>query len=363
MIKSLTSTEDGKLKVTYPNGETKNVPFLKDFRIGIKELDPLLVKNVTTRPRINDNLQSYFINFSGGLGDCLMLLEVYLSFRNFLKSRGFDFQFIILITPDRYTFFKSMFEMPECHVDLIVGEEATSEEIAALAKYPLVQLPSAIRDARVEHLSIGNFRDYTWAIWGIPGKYGDFQEQQFSNDLFKKLINLNIQLPADMRGENILVYPRGFGKANQWKTWSDDSWVEFCKLLVVGYSEAIIVFDATEALCLRLQDEKELKNRIKFYNHQSGDDIGKMSTFFSTAKAIISIDTGPAHFAGFFKIPCIVLWGPTNPIYYQHPNNINIRLSSCPPCFYSQRTELCNDNICMKVISPPTLLEIVATLL
>ena len=363
MIKSLTTTLDGKLKVTYPNGESRDVPFLKDFRIGIKELNENLIKNVISRPRKNDKHCSYFINFSGGLGDCLMLFEVLLAFREFLDRGGFKYEFIILISEERSLFFNPLFKLIDFPFVFIIADEASFDEIKSLSQYDICYLPNSNNEARVEHLSIGNYRDYTWAIWGVPGAYRDYTNDLLPSQLFNRLLSIDLKEPDESAKSKILIYPRGFGKANEWKTWSHQNWIDFVEILISNYQENIIIFDADQELIQCLQSEDFISNRVTFYEHGKGDDISKMTSFFHTAKFIVSIDTGPAHFAGFFRIPCIVLWGPTNPLFYQHPNNINIRLSSCPPCFYSQRTELCNDNICMQVISPAILHEVVKSII
>jgi hypothetical protein len=363
MIKSLATTLDGKLKVTYPNGESKDVPFLNDFKIGINELSENIINNVISRPRKNDKDCSYFINFSGGLGDCLMLLEVLFAFREYLEKGRSNYEFIILISEDRSLFFKPLFQLIDFPFQFIVSENAFLEEIEPLAKYEMCYLPSSGSDARVEHLSIGNYRDYTWAIWGIPGTYSDYRNELLPVQIFNRLQSIDSTEPQITNKTHILIYPRGFGKANEWKTWPNPNWVAFFKMILSNFHEDIIIFDADQDLIQAIQSQVDIANRITFYKHQKDDDVTKMTSFFQNAKFIVSIDTGPAHFAGFFKVPCVVLWGPTNPVFYQHPNNINVRLSSCPPCFYSQRTELCNDNICMKVISPTILNNLIKSII
>jgi hypothetical protein len=351
MLKSITTLDHQKLSIEYQNNEVNTVPFLKDFRLGIPDPSEDIVENILKRPREYDLDSSYFINFSGGLGDCMMILEILIAFNNFLSKRMKRYEFLCLTNHERLTFYKPIFDIINLPIKFIIRDEINENELLEISDYKLVFLPSPLKSSRVEHLSIGNFRDYLWAIWGIPGHYSSFTDQKIADIIFNKL-NDGYNDAKKNKKKAIIIFSKGFGKANRWKTWPENNWILFLEKFQKTNDEEIIFIDSSEDLHNIIKTRTDLNSKIKFITHEKDENITHMARLFSNSKLIISIDTGPAHVAGFFAQKCIVLWGPTNPIFYQNKNNINLRLSSCPPCFYSQRTEICNDNICMKSISP-----------
>jgi ADP-heptose:LPS heptosyltransferase len=83
---------------------------------------------------------------------------------------------------------------------------------------------------------------------------------------------------------------------------------------------------------------------------------------FRRGAALVTIDSGPAHFAGLTNIARIVLFGPETPRLYE-PTGRNVDVCyadlACSPCFSAanHRTSNCTDNQCLKQISPEQLLE------
>lgn len=357
MLKSLRTTDENTITVTYIDGSSRDVPFFTNFLLGIKEPDERIITNITQRPRGTDGDSSYFINFSGGLGDCLMLLEVLIAFGCYLKREKRKFEFLLLIPEERFDFFMPLFKLLSLPFQFIISDSTTEEEMSQRASLPLVLLPSPLQDARVEHLSLGNFRDYVWAIWGIPEVFRQSDVSEVARSCFPALQS---GVAENVSSNKMIIYSRGFGKANQWKMWPASYWYSLCLLFP---EQTFVFYDADDELKNLLLNDAKLSLRVELKQHGPADDIQALVKTFSQSSMIISIDTGPAHLAGFFNVPCVVLWGPTNPIYYQHPNNVNLRLSSCPPCFYSQRTEICKSNDCMKSLRPQLIRNVIEKLL
>jgi ADP-heptose:LPS heptosyltransferase len=83
---------------------------------------------------------------------------------------------------------------------------------------------------------------------------------------------------------------------------------------------------------------------------------------FKRGTALVTIDSGPAHFAGLTDIARIVLFGPETPLLYR-PAGANVDVCyadlACSPCFSAanHRTSTCTDNQCLKQIAPEQVLE------
>lgn len=83
---------------------------------------------------------------------------------------------------------------------------------------------------------------------------------------------------------------------------------------------------------------------------------------FRRGAALVTIDSGPAHFAGLTDIARIVLFGPETPLLYRPiGGNVDVGYAglACSPCFSAanHRTSRCTDNQCLKQITPEQVLD------
>jgi ADP-heptose:LPS heptosyltransferase len=83
--------------------------------------------------------------------------------------------------------------------------------------------------------------------------------------------------------------------------------------------------------------------------------LGELPALFSLSVAMVSNDSGPAHFAAVTPLPVIVLFGPETPVLFR-PLGAATVLSAglaCSPCVNAgnQRRTRCTDNQCMQRIA------------
>jgi ADP-heptose:LPS heptosyltransferase len=79
--------------------------------------------------------------------------------------------------------------------------------------------------------------------------------------------------------------------------------------------------------------------------------------------ALVTIDSGPAHFSGLTGIFRVVLFGPETPLLYAPAGGrlaVGYANLSCSPCFSAanHRTSSCTDNQCMRHITPQHVFEL-----
>jgi len=76
---------------------------------------------------------------------------------------------------------------------------------------------------------------------------------------------------------------------------------------------------------------------------------------------LVTIDTGPLHFARRLGVPTISLWGPTHPatLHVEDENNLSIYIGlSCSPCVHKIDILPCKgDNICMKNLNSQIVIQ------
>jgi len=88
-----------------------------------------------------------------------------------------------------------------------------------------------------------------------------------------------------------------------------------------------------------------------------------LPALYSISDFMISNDSGPAHFAAVTDMPTYVFFGPETPRLYGSlgrttPIYANL---ACSPCVsaYNHRKSPCKDNVCLKVITPERVLEMI----
>ena len=84
-------------------------------------------------------------------------------------------------------------------------------------------------------------------------------------------------------------------------------------------------------------------------------EVAELPALFRLSAAMVSNDSGPAHFAAVTVLPVIVLFGPETPRLFRPLGNATVVSAglACSPCVHvgNQRRTRCSDNQCMKRIS------------
>lgn len=83
--------------------------------------------------------------------------------------------------------------------------------------------------------------------------------------------------------------------------------------------------------------------------------LEELPALFTLGAAMVSNDSGPAHFASVTDLPLVVLFGPETPVLFRPLGNATVLSAglACSPCVHvgNQRRSGCTDNQCMKRIS------------
>jgi ADP-heptose:LPS heptosyltransferase len=83
--------------------------------------------------------------------------------------------------------------------------------------------------------------------------------------------------------------------------------------------------------------------------------LAELPALYSHAAAMVTNDSGPAHFASATLLPTIVLFGPETPKLYQPLGTSEAIYAglACSPCVsaHNHRKTACTDNVCMRAIS------------
>jgi heptosyltransferase-2 len=144
------------------------------------------------------------------------------------------------------------------------------------------------------------------------------------------------------------------------RRWDKDKFGELGRRLVEKYDAQILVFGGEEERDLRLYIKEKIGKGAKVVSNTT---IRQTTTIMSHCSLFISNDSSLMHIAASLRIPCVTIFGPTNPkwVYPYKTNYIIIRENlPCSPCFYySQKPLSCKwgDFRCIKNISVDRVME------
>jgi len=93
-----------------------------------------------------------------------------------------------------------------------------------------------------------------------------------------------------------------------------------------------------------------------------GAAIPELIGTMTSARCLISVDTGTMHLATALNIPTVALFGPTNPeLTGPYPGNAPSRVLTsgiaCQPCVQTPLQKQCRANLCMQGLSPEAVFE------
>jgi ADP-heptose:LPS heptosyltransferase len=138
------------------------------------------------------------------------------------------------------------------------------------------------------------------------------------------------------------------------RRWRSERFVELIQRILAANSDVLVLI--TGAPSERTAAQKlasQCNDRcIAFAGHFTLSDLPAL---LSLAVTMVTVDSGPAHFAAASGLPTIVLFGPETPNLYRplgNPKTIYAGLA-CSPCVTASnhRKSACNDNVCMRAIS------------
>ena len=171
----------------------------------------------------------------------------------------------------------------------------------------------------------------------------------------KDFLNLFLERHHIFPNENVVILAPGGGE-NAKSTMITKRWP------VANYIELIKRFQADRSCRVILAGgpgDREITNNIigECPGCVDATDLsfGNMASLFRRCSLFIGNDSAPNHIAASMGIPCIGIWGPTDPRQWAPPDkNSNIIIHEgieCHPCFKDGRFPHCSHIKCMTSIT------------
>jgi hypothetical protein len=306
-------------------------------------------------------------DMGGGLGDFVIAFQAVLALREFLAMNSTaDFEFVGRLAGDSLGFFGRFLDRVPVFDSIL-----RSDDVSASARHP----GATVLDAqpylfRAGDLTVGTVWDHLWWKWALPGRYTPAQEAG------ARLRPLRQDAPAELRalrrfkpslpehGQYVVLADDAVMLRNK-KAWPAGHWRRLVDWVLRETPLHLVVMTTAERARAYPDDP-----RLFIYDYRelgaagATPDLLRLCAVIDGARAVVSVESGVAHVAGLLDRPCITLWGPTRPVTHGQPGNINLRLSSCPPCCSDAfRQATCRRYVCMEEIAPAAVIKVLADLL
>jgi ADP-heptose:LPS heptosyltransferase len=176
------------------------------------------------------------------------------------------------------------------------------------------------------------------------------------------LAKLRQHNPAIREGSKLVLLNPGASQFLPIRKWPVESYSELVRHILALPDAFVVIIgvrsDSIEAkaICRAIGDP-----RCVDFTGQTAN-LKELVDLFNVATALVTNDSGPAHFASLTDIRNVVLFGPETPVLYgplgEHCVCLYAGLA-CSPCVsaYNHRKTRCTDNQCLKQITPAQVLE------
>ena len=150
------------------------------------------------------------------------------------------------------------------------------------------------------------------------------------------------------------------------RRWMPDRYGELIRRVTASHSDVIVLITGAS------EEQAEAETLAaacgaRCFSFAGKTTLVELPALYSHAAAMVSNDSGPAHFAAATRLPTIVLFGPETPRLYQPLGTSQAIYAglACSPCVsaHNHRKTACDDNVCMRAIGVEQVYAALAELL
>lgn len=168
----------------------------------------------------------------------------------------------------------------------------------------------------------------------------------------------------------VVGFQIGSGPVSKWprrfdvKGLSPRQWAEFASALLARGDADAIVFQGAAAErplveAVIAEAWPEVRGRLHDWTGRFG--LGDLAALMRCYRALVSVDTGPAHMAAAVGCPLLVLFGPSDPREYlmrgDGPVSMLLGSAPCQFCAGTHAFKRCRNNVCLRTLSRDDLLH------
>ena len=168
-------------------------------------------------------------------------------------------------------------------------------------------------------------------------------------------------LPLYDESKRIVIFNANASDLMPLRRWPRKYYIELGRKLLESYEDIIILLTGAPS-------EREGLDIIRAalgdrcVNFAGLTGFSELAPLYAVSRLMLTNDSGPAHFAAVTDLPTFVFFGPETPALYGSLGNFTPIYAglACSPCVSAanHRKSACDDNQCVKVITPDFVFDV-----
>lgn len=164
------------------------------------------------------------------------------------------------------------------------------------------------------------------------------------------------------RHKIILINPNASELLIQ-RRWPPEYFAQLIKLILKETPQALVLITGDPRERAEAEELRCHVGHDRCINFAGKVTFAQLPVLYSVSEFMVSNDSGPPHFASITDMPTYVIFGPETPALYGSLGKTTPIFAglACSPCVSASnhRKTACRDNVCLKVIKPERVLEII----
>ncbi len=160
----------------------------------------------------------------------------------------------------------------------------------------------------------------------------------------------------------VLINPNASDLLPQ-RRWMPAHFVQLMRMILEAHEDVVILITGAPAEREEAEGLKEQVNNARCINFAGGVTFAELPTLYTLSTLMVTNDSGPGHFSSITDMPSFVIFGPETPALYGSLGNSTPIYAglACSPCVSAanHRKTPCSDNVCLQVIPPQQVFELV----
>lgn len=164
----------------------------------------------------------------------------------------------------------------------------------------------------------------------------------------------------EARHRIVLINPNASDLLPQ-RRWIPEYFVTVMRDLLAKSDDLLVLITGAPAESEQAENLKKQVAHERCVNFAGKQKLEELPALYQMAELMLTNDSGPGHFSSVTDLHTFVLFGPETPLLYGSLGNSTPIYAglACSPCVSAanHRKTPCNDNVCLQVIKPETVLS------
>lgn len=192
----------------------------------------------------------------------------------------------------------------------------------------------------------------------LPKIKSDIAQQQL---IYDKIKTLQPEFNTE-RNRIVLINPNASDLLPQ-RRWMPEYFISLIKMILTAHSDHYILITGSPAEREQASKLATEINHNRCINFAGQTKFTELIDLYNVATLMVSNDSGPGHFSAVTELRTFILFGPETPkLYGSLGNSIPIYSElACSPCVSAanHRNTPCRNNVCLQVIKPEYVYQII----